>query len=71
MRFQPMPTVSPSTVRDNPDGLVSELISAADVVVETYFITSNDDEPFLVKRVADCIEVRLRHLGVPGVPKLT
>jgi len=44
MRFHPMPTVSPAAVRDNADGLVSELISA-DVVVESYFITSNDDQP--------------------------
>jgi hypothetical protein len=44
MRPHPKATVSPSAVRDNPDGLVSELISA-DVVVEMFFITSNDDQP--------------------------
>jgi hypothetical protein len=70
MLFHPKPTVSTSAVRDNPDGLVSDLISA-DVAVETYFITSNDDEPFLGERVADCIDVRLRRLGVLRVPKLT
>jgi hypothetical protein len=44
MRFHPMPTVSPAAVRDNADGLVSELISP-NIVVEISFITSNDDEP--------------------------
>jgi hypothetical protein len=69
MRFHPKPTVSTSPVRDNRDGLVSRLISA-DGVVEIYFITSNDDEPLLGKRVADCIDVRLHRLGL-RVPKLT
>jgi len=44
MRLHPKPTGSTSAVGDNPDGLVSELISA-DVVVESRFITSNDDQP--------------------------
>ena len=44
MRLDPMPSVSPPPVRDNPDGLVAELISP-NVVVEIYFITSDDDEP--------------------------
>ena len=68
-RFHPKPTDSTSAVSDNPDGLVSRLISA-EVVVENDFITSNDDDLFPGERVANCIGVRLRRLGLLR-PKLT
>jgi hypothetical protein len=44
MRFPRTPTVSQAAVRDDGDGLVSELIST-NVVVEISFVPSNDDEP--------------------------
>jgi hypothetical protein len=44
MHFPRMPTVGPTTVREDGDGLIAELISA-NVVVEISLVTSNDDEP--------------------------
>jgi hypothetical protein len=70
VRFNRMPTVGPSTVRDNADSLVSGLTSA-DVVVETCLITSNDDKPSRVERVAGWYGARLRRLDVLRVAKLT
>jgi hypothetical protein len=52
--------VSTSAVRDNPDGLVSQLISA---VVEILLHHDNDDGPYLCERVVDSIGVRLRRLA--------
>jgi hypothetical protein len=46
MLVHPKPTVGTSTVRDNPDGLVSHPISSHRVI-EIDSITNNDDEPLL------------------------
>jgi hypothetical protein len=43
IRLRPLPTIQAATVTDNPDRLVSELMST-NIVVEISFVTSHDDQ---------------------------
>jgi hypothetical protein len=62
-QFQLTTPIGASTVRDDRDGPVSQMISP-EAVVEIYLVPSNDDEPLLDERGAYCIRVSLRRLSL-------